>query len=133
MTGFALSNETIPVLFPLVKVTSLTEMRCAASYCYISLTGDSEVTHFILCSTEYDRPHSGLCRCATRLTGGETADEDWRGRWGYCAVPSPASNANDNIKAKGVRPLEAASQSPATASAPLIWIYLGRRPLELIF
>lgn len=78
-------------------------MLCAACYCYISQTSDSEVTHSIFCTIEYDRAQNGMCGCAKRqrLTGGEEAADKEGGGGGGCVVPSPASNANDKIKAKG--------------------------------
>lgn len=60
-------------------------MLCAACYCYISQTSDSEVTHSIFCTIEYDRAQNGMCGCAKRqrLTGGEEA-ADKEGGGGLC-------------------------------------------------
>lgn len=86
---------------PFVNVAFLLKMPCAARYCYIAQTGDSEVTHSIFCTIEYDRAQNGMCGCAKRqrLTGGEQA-ADKEGRrvvWSYL----PLLMQMTNVKAKG--------------------------------
>lgn len=77
-------RESLLSFSPSVKVVLLLKMLCAACYCYISQTSDSEVTHSIFCTIEYDRAQNGMCGRAKRqrLTGGEEAADKEGVGWG---------------------------------------------------